>query len=614
MFLFFFLLVALPLPAGATDSELITIIPDQPYFMTPSDIAFDSSGNIYVVDTNNHRIQKFDSSGTFITKWGSSGSSDGQFNYPQGITIDTSGNIYVVDTNNHRIQKLKNQAATINSLNKLVTTKSSINIIAQANTIKYYFQEDSRGNISGWTYDNRLSLNNLNCGTKYVFRVKGINFFHQETAWSNPLEVYTLPCSSVQTEPTFAMFVNSSSDFALKENYDDIGLYYDNQNGGLSVIIEQQGVVGSGYFSENVFIKDIYSTSPLTPWQNKVTLPQAIMAAASGVIGQYIYIAGGTSDWNDADYLRRYDTVNDVWENKATLPMPIVNPMTAVLNDKLYIIGGRDEDWGASASGVVYDPVNDSWSSIADMSQPRIGAVGGVYNNKIYVTGGIDGSGGTNIQTTAVYNPATDTWQEGLAPFPLLKSGGATAKFIGNKLYVAGGQVDRDGQFSDAIVAYDPIANTWETNLAPMPAKRIGGTSAVVNDKFLYIGGTDESWNSSNEIYLYDPATDIWYQIFDLPDFLHRSSVNIVNDQLFVMGGRNYGWDSVDTNFVIPVSNFSDTALNRYFKTISWSPVTPGSSSISLSYSVDGGQSYTSLGSESGTFYIDNVSSIMVSS
>ena len=34
---------------------------------------------------------------TFITKWGSSGSEDGQFNYPVGVAVDSSGNVYVAD-------------------------------------------------------------------------------------------------------------------------------------------------------------------------------------------------------------------------------------------------------------------------------------------------------------------------------------------------------------------------------------------------------------------------------------------------------------------------------------------------------------------------------------
>ncbi len=74
-------------------------------FSFPSGLAVDSKDNIYVADTGNHRIQKFDVSGNFLTKWGSEGSGDGQFSSPSGVAVDSQGNVYVADTGNHRIQK-----------------------------------------------------------------------------------------------------------------------------------------------------------------------------------------------------------------------------------------------------------------------------------------------------------------------------------------------------------------------------------------------------------------------------------------------------------------------------------------------------------------------------
>ena len=47
-------------------------------------IAADGSGNVYVADTANNRVQKFTSTGTFVTKWGSFGTGDGQFDAPYG--------------------------------------------------------------------------------------------------------------------------------------------------------------------------------------------------------------------------------------------------------------------------------------------------------------------------------------------------------------------------------------------------------------------------------------------------------------------------------------------------------------------------------------------------
>jgi hypothetical protein len=74
-------------------------------FNVPLGIAVDGSGNVYVAERDNDRIQKFDGTGGFLTKWGSQGEGDGQFDGPFGVAVDGSGNVYVADTNNHRIQK-----------------------------------------------------------------------------------------------------------------------------------------------------------------------------------------------------------------------------------------------------------------------------------------------------------------------------------------------------------------------------------------------------------------------------------------------------------------------------------------------------------------------------
>ena len=67
----------------------------------------DSSGELlYVTDSRNNRVQKFDSDGNFITKWGSQGITDGKFDFPTGLVVDYLGrNIYVADSKNDRIQK-----------------------------------------------------------------------------------------------------------------------------------------------------------------------------------------------------------------------------------------------------------------------------------------------------------------------------------------------------------------------------------------------------------------------------------------------------------------------------------------------------------------------------
>jgi prepilin-type N-terminal cleavage/methylation domain-containing protein len=82
-------------------------------FNYPSGIAVDTTGNVYVGDSNNGRIRKITANGVVTTLAGSGayGFANGtgtsaQFNSPAGVAIDTAGNVYVADTGNHRIRKI----------------------------------------------------------------------------------------------------------------------------------------------------------------------------------------------------------------------------------------------------------------------------------------------------------------------------------------------------------------------------------------------------------------------------------------------------------------------------------------------------------------------------
>ncbi|MCK4587443.1 MAG: hypothetical protein KAU29_08875, partial [Gammaproteobacteria bacterium] len=88
----------------------------------PGSIALDSAGNLYIADTENHRIRKVNTSG-IITSLAGSGiggfSGDGglailsQLNKPTGIYVDTLGNIYFADSNNHRIRKIQTDGTIV---------------------------------------------------------------------------------------------------------------------------------------------------------------------------------------------------------------------------------------------------------------------------------------------------------------------------------------------------------------------------------------------------------------------------------------------------------------------------------------------------------------------
>ncbi|MDZ4159279.1 MAG: NHL repeat-containing protein, partial [Anaerolineaceae bacterium] len=73
-------------------------------FWGPRDVAVDSQGRVYVSDTGNKRMAIFNPSGEYITQFGSAGVELGQFDEPVGIAIDLLDNLFVVDTWNERVQ------------------------------------------------------------------------------------------------------------------------------------------------------------------------------------------------------------------------------------------------------------------------------------------------------------------------------------------------------------------------------------------------------------------------------------------------------------------------------------------------------------------------------
>jgi trimeric autotransporter adhesin len=92
----------------------------------PSENALDASGNIYIADTNNHRIRMVTKSTGIITTVAGNGTvgfsgggglaTSATLYYPFDIAIDASGNIYIADTNNHRIRMVTKSTGIITTV------------------------------------------------------------------------------------------------------------------------------------------------------------------------------------------------------------------------------------------------------------------------------------------------------------------------------------------------------------------------------------------------------------------------------------------------------------------------------------------------------------------
>jgi len=73
-------------------------------FLFPTYVAVDATGNLYVTDTLNSRVQLFDPDGNYVRNFGERGNSWGMFDKPKGVATDSFGNVYVVDSGWSNVQ------------------------------------------------------------------------------------------------------------------------------------------------------------------------------------------------------------------------------------------------------------------------------------------------------------------------------------------------------------------------------------------------------------------------------------------------------------------------------------------------------------------------------
>jgi DNA-binding beta-propeller fold protein YncE len=106
-------------------------------FNRPTDVAWDSAGNIFVADgLGNSRVAKFNSKGVFVKSWGSRGNGPGMFGSVLAIAVDAQGNVYVADGGNKRIQVFDNNG-TFKTQYTNVGTPTALCITPGANQVLY---------------------------------------------------------------------------------------------------------------------------------------------------------------------------------------------------------------------------------------------------------------------------------------------------------------------------------------------------------------------------------------------------------------------------------------------------------------------------------------------
>jgi hypothetical protein len=127
-------------------------------FRQPTDVAFDTDGNIYISDGYiNSRVAKFDKNGDWIASLGEPGGGKlGNLNTPHSIANDAKGNIYVADRGNRRIQVFDNDLnpvriiANVGAPWSVCTSPAPNQFLFSGDGNGKIYKVDMSGNLVGW--------------------------------------------------------------------------------------------------------------------------------------------------------------------------------------------------------------------------------------------------------------------------------------------------------------------------------------------------------------------------------------------------------------------------------------------------------------------------------
>ena len=282
-------------------------------------------------------------------------------------------------------------------------------------------------------------------------------------------------------------------------------------------------------------------------WDLRAPLLEPLSELAFAEADGKIYMMGGyPSSRVTARTVQVYDIANDTWSLGPELPAPNNHGMAASVDGKIYLIGGqtRADDLPGTYSYVdtVYelDPAVGEWVAKATMPTERSSGVAVVLDGLIYVAGGRP----PHETDFAVYDPAKDSWQV-LPAMPTPRNHFTGVAIDGRVHYVGGRQGLGLGMSMTTVhEVFDPESETW-TTAAPLEPARSGMNGVIARGCFHVWGGEGPQGMFSNHDF-YDPRTDQWWSLTDMPLAVHGVyGSTFADDQIWVSGGG----DSVGGSF-----------------------------------------------------------------
>ncbi|WP_345164669.1 MBG domain-containing protein [Nibribacter koreensis] len=307
--------------------------------------------------------------------------------------------------------------------------------------------------------------------------------------------------------------------------------------GTIAFEINGKGYWGTGTNGSALY-NDFYEYDPLGDiWTPKASLPAPFRYGSGASVNGKGYAGLGEGPYNNItfrnmQYWYEYNPTTNTWAKKQNLmnvsdvsiasPYHIKQAAIASLSGDLYLFGGNRSDLSTIYTDNLYkfSPASNTWAVVNhDLGKNRTSAIGFYSNGKIYTGGGNDSE------------PLLDFWEYDLVTDQWGAKSGLTSTFseravteINGKGYAVGGYDatmpagSTYNNYTDSLLEYNMSTNSWTTK-APFPGgKRTRMVAMAYNGK-LYAGtGVNANGhNNSKDFYEYNPGTNAWKRLADLP-------------------------------------------------------------------------------------------------
>lgn len=270
---------------------------------------------------------------------------------------------------------------------------------------------------------------------------------------------------------------------------------------------------------------------------------RSLLAAAAGVVSVPAVLSARGA-------LAQPQTLSGTWSPCAAIPWKVQEVYGTVRDGKAIIAGGMETgDFGLRALDRVgvYDPATDTWQEGPRLPERRHHPVLAAVGARVYAIGGaVDGPAGNWQQRPDVFVEEGGQWSRA-ASLPIAQMESVALVHEGRIHLISGRSPAKDNDTSwgdqkdvDTHLTFDPASGKWET-ARPIPGARNSAAGAVIDGAFYIVGGRTMSAGNTARLDRYDPKTDRWEALRPMPYPSGGLGAVAQNGSLIAFGGEELG-------------------------------------------------------------------------